>query len=160
MNPKGKKDQHVNGRGLRIGIVVSRFNQVITDRLLRGALTALKKGGVLPVDTKIVAVPGAFEIPAVAQQMGRLGRFDALICLGAVIRGETEHFHYICSEVSRGIGQVSLTLGMPVIFGVLTTESIRQAMARSGSRFNKGSEAAEAAMEMGNLYRKIKKGHL
>lgn len=123
---------------------------------MSGALAVLKKGDVLSTDIEVIEVPGAFEIPAVAQQMGKSDRFDALICLGAIIKGETEHFHYICSEVSRGIGQVALALGMPVIFGVLTTTSFQQAKDRSGSKANKGAEAAEAAIEMGRLYRKIK----
>ena len=106
----------------------------------------------------MVEVPGAFEIPGVAMQMGRLGCFDALICLGAVIEGETAHFQYICAEVSRGIGQVSLMCGLPVIFGVLTTGTTKQAMARSSIKVNKGADAACAAIEMGLLYRGFK-GH-
>ncbi len=129
----------------------------MTDRLLTGALDTLSRQGVHQRDIKTLDVPGAFEIPGVAMQMGRSGRFDALICLGAVIRGETPHFDYICSEVSRGIGQVALTLGLPVIFGVLTTASLKQAMARSSHKMNKGSEAAESAIEMARLYREIKK---
>jgi 6,7-dimethyl-8-ribityllumazine synthase len=142
---------------LRIGIVVSQFNSRITERLLSGAIAALKKGGVNSSDIHIAEVPGAFELPGVAQEMGLTASLDAIICLGAVIQGETEHFHYICSEVSRGIGQVALHLRKPVIFGVLTTGSVRQAAARSGSKVNKGVEAADTAIEMALLYRRLGK---
>ena len=144
------------GCGLRIGIVVSRFNQTVTDALLAGALKALDRAGVRPDDIDIAAVPGVFEIPGTARQMGMSRHFDALICLGAVIRGETPHFHYIAAEVSRGIGQVSLDLGLPVLFGVLTTDSVAQAVARAGGKENKGAEAAAAAVEMAHLYKQIK----
>lgn len=144
------------GTGFRFGIVLSRFNQSITDPLLKGALQLLEKQGVRPEDIEVVKVPGAFEIPGAAKKLGSLGRFHALICLGAVIQGETPHFHYICSEVSRGIGQLSLELGMPVIFGVLTTNSMEQAIARSGNEMNKGAEAAMAAIEMAHIYQKLK----
>jgi 6,7-dimethyl-8-ribityllumazine synthase len=145
-----------HGVGFRFGIIVSRFNQTITDPLLKGALRTLETQGVRPEDVEVVKVPGAFEIPGAAKKLGLLGRFHALICLGAVIQGETPHFHYICSEVSRGIGQLSLELGLPVIFGVLTTNSMEQAIARSGSEMNKGAEAAMAAIEMAHLYQSLK----
>lgn len=144
------------GTGFRFGIVVSRFNQSITDPLLKGALRALEGQGVRSEDVEVVKVPGAFEIPGAAKKLGLLERFHALICLGAVIQGETPHFHYISTEVSRGIGQLSLELGLPVIFGVLTTGSMEQAIARSGSEINKGAEAAMAAIEMAHLYRTLK----
>jgi len=144
------------GTGFRFGIILSRFNQSITDPLLNGALRVLEEQGVSPEDIEIVKVPGAFEIPGAAKKLGLLGRFHALICLGAVIQGETPHFHYISAEVSRGIGQLSLELGLPVIFGVLTTDSMEQAIARSGSEVNKGAEAAMAAIEMAHLYQKLK----
>lgn len=144
------------GAGFRFGIILSRFNQSITDPLLKGALQVLEREGVRPEDIEVVKVPGAFEIPGAAKNLGRLGRFHALICLGAVIQGETPHFHYICSEVSRGVGQLSLELGLPVIFGVLTTDSMEQAIARSGSEINKGAEAAMAAIEMAHVYQKLK----
>lgn len=137
---------------MRVGLIVSRFNQPITDALLEGALKVLDQQGVRAEDVEIASVPGAFEIPGVANQMGQLERFDVLICLGAVIQGETPHFDHICSEVSRAIGQLSLELGMPVIFGVLTTSTIEQAIARSGPQNNKGAEAALAAIEMAHLY--------
>lgn len=142
----------IDGEGLRFGLIVSRFNQPITDALLEGALKVLKHKGVRPEDIEIATVPGAFEIPGVANQMGQLERFNALICLGAVIQGETPHFEYICAEVSRGIGHLSLELGLPVIFGILTTTTIEQAIARSSAQNNKGTEAAMAAIEMANLY--------
>lgn len=146
----------IRGAGFRFGIIVSRFNQTITDPLLREALRVLGEQGVGPEDIEVVKVPGAFEIPGAAKKLGLLGRFHALICLGAVIQGETPHFHYISTEVSRGIGQLSLELGLPVIFGVLTTGSVEQAIARSGSEINKGAEAAMAAIEMAHLYRTLK----
>jgi len=121
-----------------------------------GALRVLADRGVRPEDVEVVEVPGAFEIPGAARKLGLLGRFHALICLGAVIQGETPHFHYISAEVSRGIGQLSLELGLPVIFGVLTTNSMEQAIARSGSEINKGIEAAMAAIEMAHLYQTLK----
>ena len=142
----------IDAEGLRFGLIVSRFNQPITDALLEGALNVLKHKGARPEDIEIATVPGAFEIPGVANQMGQLERFNALICLGAVIQGETPHFEYICAEVSRGIGHLSLELGLPVIFGILTTTTIEQAIARSSAQNNKGTEAAMAAIEMANLY--------
>jgi len=145
-----------DGSGFRFGIVVSRFNQVITDALLDGALKVLDLSGVNAEDIEVAFVPGAFEIPGVAQQMGEFGEFDALICLGAIIQGETPHFQYIATEVSRGIGQLALDIGLPVIFGVLTTETVQQAIARSSSENNKGAESAIAAIEMAHLYRNLK----
>ncbi|MEC4678086.1 MAG: 6,7-dimethyl-8-ribityllumazine synthase [Nitrospirota bacterium] len=141
--------------GLRFGIVVSRFNQAITDALLEGALKVLKQKGASDEDIDIASVPGAFEIPGVANQMGQLDRFEALICLGAVIQGETPHFDYICREVSRGIGQLPIELGIPVIFGVLTTSTVEQAIARAGDQNNKGAEAAMAAIEMAHLFQRL-----
>ena len=152
----GNWEGGTSGAGLRFGIVVSRFNQNITDSLLKGAVRVLGEQGTRSEDIEIAKVPGAFEIPGVAKQIGLLGRFNAIICLGAVIQGETPHFHYICSEVSRGIGQLSLDLGIPIIFGVLTTSSMAQAVARSGHEINKGAEAAMAAIEMANLYKNLK----
>ncbi len=157
LKDKKKQDNpRDNSIELWIGIVVSRFNPTITDRLLTGALSALSNLGVTLETIQVEEVPGAFELPGVALQMGKSKKIDAVICLGAVIRGETNHFHYICSEVSRGIGQVALTLGKPVIFGVLTTDSIAQAKARSGVKGNKGAEAAEAAVAMAQLYKRLK----
>ncbi len=145
----------MDARGLRFGIVVSRFNQAVTDALLAGALKVLKQKGAEDDDIDIATVPGAFEIPGVANQMGQLDRFEALICLGAVIQGETPHFDYICAEVSRGIGQLPIELGIPVIFGILTTSTVEQAIARAGDQNNKGAEAAMAAIEMAHLYQRL-----
>lgn len=145
----------MDATGLRFGIVVSRFNQTITDALLEGALKVLKQKGASDEDIDIASVPGAFEIPGVANQMGQLDRFEALICLGAVIQGETPHFDYICREVSRGIGQLPIELGIPVIFGVLTTSTVEQAIARAGDQNNKGAEAAMAAIEMAHLFQRL-----
>lgn len=154
--PVRQREGRTLGTGFRFGIIVSRFNQAITEPLLREALRVLEEQGVRPEDIEIVKVPGAFEIPGAAKKLGLLGRFHALICLGAVIQGETPHFHYISAEVSRGIGQLSLELGLPVIFGVLTTNSMEQAIARSGNEINKGAEAAMAALEMAHLYQTLK----
>jgi 6,7-dimethyl-8-ribityllumazine synthase len=153
-------EEGLQGEGLCFGLVVSRFNPEVTDGLRQGALAVLKKQGVPSYAIAVVEVPGAFEIPGVAQQMAESGEYDAIICLGAVIRGETDHYSYICSEVSRGIGHVALEWSLPVIFGVLTTETLEQAMARSSGATNKGAEAALSAIEMGWLYRKLKEGRL
>jgi 6,7-dimethyl-8-ribityllumazine synthase len=142
---------------LRFGIIVSRFNSTITERLLKGTRDELKKAKIPSGNIEVFTVPGAFEIPGVAMQMGQSETFDVLICLGAVIKGETMHFEYICAEVTRGIGEVSLLCGLPVIFGVLTTMTTKQAMARSGAKTNKGVDAAQTAIEMGLLYRELKK---
>ncbi len=145
-----------SGAGLRFGLIVSRFNRPVTDALLTGALKAFEERGTRPEDIEVASVPGAFEVPGAAKRIGLLGRFHSLVCLGAVIEGETPHFHYICAEVSRGLGQLSLELGLPVIFGILTTTTMEQATARSGRRVNRGSEAALAAIEMAHLYKNFK----
>ena len=145
-----------NARGLRFGVVVSRFNDFITSNLLTGALDVFSQYGVDEDDLKVLKVPGAFEIPQVAKKLCSTGNFDAIVCLGAVIRGETSHFDYICAEASRGVGQVGLEFNIPVLFGVLTTENLDQADARSGSgSSNKGRETALAAIEMATLYKKL-----
>jgi 6,7-dimethyl-8-ribityllumazine synthase len=142
----------LEGKGLRIGVVVSRFNQSVTEQLLAGALEALDGHGVTPEDIQVVHVPGAFEVPFAARRLAAGGGFDALICLGAVIRGETPHFEYIAAEVTRGIGRVVEDYRLPVAFGVLTTDSVEQALQRAGaSRGNKGYEAAVTAIEMARL---------
>jgi 6,7-dimethyl-8-ribityllumazine synthase len=142
----------LDGHGLRIGIVVSRFNRSITDALLNGALEALESHGVAEQDITVVHVPGAFEVPFAARRLAKAGGFDALICLGAVIRGDTPHFDYIASEVTRGIGAVVADHDLPVAFGVLTTDTIEQALDRAGARHgNKGFEAATTALEMARL---------
>jgi 6,7-dimethyl-8-ribityllumazine synthase len=141
----------LSGEGLRIGIVASRFNQDVTDLLLKGAVEALLEAGVTDDHIVTVSVPGAFEIPGTAQVLA--ARVDAVVCLGAVIRGETEHFTYVASGVQQGVVRVSLDTGVPVIFGILTTENLEQALDRAGGELgNKGAEAAMDAVEMANLY--------
>ncbi len=145
-----------NARGLRFGLVVSRFNDFITSNLLTGSLDVFSQCGIDEADLKVLKVPGAFELPQAARKLCSTGNFDAVVCLGAVIRGETSHFDYICAEASRGVGQVGLEFNVPVLFGVLTTENLEQAVARSGSgSSNKGRETALAAIEMATLYKKL-----
>jgi len=146
----------LDAKGLRFGIVVSRFNSFISDRLVEGALDALLRHGAERDDLQIIRVPGAFEIPMTAKKMVESGRYDAIICLGAVIRGATPHFDYVSAEVSKGIASVSLDSGVPVTFGVLTTDNLEQAIERAGSKAgNKGSDAAVSAIEMVNLYKAL-----
>ena len=143
-------------RGIRVGIVAARFNEFIVSRLVDGALDGLKRHEVREEDIHVAWVPGAFEIPLIASEMAKSGKYDAVICLGAVIRGSTSHYDYVCNEVSKGIAAVSLETGVPVMFGVITTENIEQAIERSGSKAgNKGSECAEGAVEMVNLIRSL-----
>ena len=138
--------------GLRVGIVLSRWNAFITERLLEGALDTLKRHGADMDAVDVARVPGTFEIPLVTRKMAESGRYDAVICLGCVIRGSTPHFEYIAAEATKGIGQAALGSGVPVIFGVLTTDTIEQAIERAGTKAgNKGAEAAGAAIEMANL---------
>lgn len=142
--------------GMKVGIVASRFNSFIVEKLLDGAVDGLVRHGVDEENITACWVPGAFEIPTAAQQMARSGKFDAVICVGAVIRGSTSHYDYVCSEVSKGIANVSLQSGMPVLFGVITTENIEQAIERAGSKAgNKGYDCALSAIEMCNLMRQI-----
>ena len=146
----------LNAEGLKFGLTVSRFNSFISDRLVEGALDALMRHGASEDDIEIVRVPGAFEIPMAAGKMVATGRYDAVICLGAVIRGSTPHFEYVSAEVSKGIAAVSLESGVPVSFGVLTTDNIEQAIERAGTKAgNKGFEAAVGAIEMVNLFRNL-----
>jgi 6,7-dimethyl-8-ribityllumazine synthase len=146
-----------NGRGLRIGIVVARFNKFVTGKLLSACVEGLTKQGVKPDDIEAVRVPGAFEIPLAAKVLAATNRFDAVICLGAVIRGDTPHFDYISAEASRGIGQASLESEVPIIFGVLTTDTVAQAIERAEpNKFNRGGEAAKSAIEMATVMRMIK----
>lgn len=141
---------------IRVGIVAARFNEFITSKLLSGALDTLKRHDVEDGDIAIAWVPGAFEIPLAASKMAKSGDYDAVICLGAVIRGSTSHYDYVCNEVSKGIAHVSLETGVPVMFGVLTTENIEQAIERAGTKAgNKGSDCAESAIEMVNLLREL-----
>jgi 6,7-dimethyl-8-ribityllumazine synthase len=143
---------HLQGTGRKIGIVVSRFNSFISEKLLEGAIDSLVRSGVNTGDIVVARVPGAFEIPLVAQKMAKSGRHDAVICLGVVIRGATPHFDYVAGEVAKGTAQVMLDAGIPVLFGVLTTETIEQAIERAGTKAgNKGSDVAVAALEMINL---------
>ncbi len=142
--------------GLKVGIVVGRFNEFITSKLLGGAQDALKRHGVAEADVDIAWVPGAFEIPLIAQKMASSGKYDAVITLGTVIRGATPHFDYVCNEAAKGVSSTALQSGIPVIFGVLTTDSIEQAIERAGTKAgNKGWEAASAAIEMANLCRSL-----
>lgn len=137
---------------LKYGIVVGRFNEFISGKLLSGALDALKRHGAEENEVEVAWVPGAFEIPLIAQKMADSGKYDAIITLGAVIRGSTPHFDYVCNEVAKGVAAITLKTGVPVIFGVLTTDSIEQAIERAGTKAgNKGWEAASAAIEMANL---------
>jgi 6,7-dimethyl-8-ribityllumazine synthase len=146
----------LDAQGLKIGILVSRFNSFISDRLVEGALDALLRHGADKDNLVVVRVPGAYEIPPVAKQMAASGRYDALVCLGAVIRGATPHFDYVSAEVSKGIAAVSMDAGIPVSFGVLTTDTLEQAIERAGSKSgNKGFDAAMAAIEMANLYKAL-----
>jgi 6,7-dimethyl-8-ribityllumazine synthase len=142
----------LKGEGKRFAIVISRFNDFITDKLLGGAVDALTRTGAKPDDIITVKVPGAFEIPMMAQKLAQKGAYDAVICLGAVIRGATPHFDYVSAEVSKGVAQVGLEAGVPVIFGVITTDTLEQAIERAGTKSgNKGWSAAMAAVEMANL---------
>mgnify|MGYP001062314356 CR=1 FL=1 len=145
------------GEGLKFAIVVARFNEFITGKLLEGAEDALTRHGVDMAKVDIAWVPGAFEIPLVAKRLATTGRYDGVICLGAVIRGATPHFNYVAAEVSKGIANTSLQTGVPILFGVLTTDTIEQAIERAGTKAgNKGFDAAEAAIEMANLLRVVK----
>jgi 6,7-dimethyl-8-ribityllumazine synthase len=145
---------HLVGTGLKIGIVVGRFNEFITGRLLSGAQDALKRHGLNEEDVDIAWVPGAFEIPLIAKKMAETNKYDAVITLGTVIRGSTPHFDYVCNEVAKGVAATNMQTGVPVIFGVLTTDTIEQAVERAGTKAgNKGWEAAASAIEMANLTR-------
>ncbi|MBW2056886.1 MAG: 6,7-dimethyl-8-ribityllumazine synthase [Deltaproteobacteria bacterium] len=143
---------HLGAKGLRFGIVVSRYNGFITDRLLEGALDGLTRNGAKEEDINIWKVPGSFEIPLAAKKMAGTGRYDAIICLGAVLRGSTPHYNYIATEVTKGIAAVSLQSEVPISFGVITADTLEQAIERAGSKMgNKGYEAAVSAIEMTNL---------
>lgn len=146
----------VVSEGIKVGIVASRFNEFITSKLLVGAMDGLVRHDVREQDIDVAWVPGAFEIPLIAQKMAQSGKYDAVICVGAVIRGATSHYDYVCAEVSKGIAQVSLATGVPVMFGVVTTDTIEQAIERAGTKAgNKGFDCATSAIEMVNLIRKI-----
>ncbi|MBW2063005.1 MAG: 6,7-dimethyl-8-ribityllumazine synthase [Deltaproteobacteria bacterium] len=147
---------HLNATGLKFGITVARFNDFITERLLSGALDALKRSGASDDDISVVRVPGSFEIPLGAKKMALSGSFDAVICLGAVIRGATPHFEYVAAEVTKGIAASSLETGVPIAYGIITTDTIEQAIERAGTKSgNKGWQAAVSAIEMVNLLKEF-----
>jgi len=147
----------ISAEGFRFAIIVSRFNDFISSKLVEGAMDALKRHGGNEDQVSLIKVPGAFEIPLAAKKLAESGKFNAIICLGAVIRGSTPHFDYVAAEVSKGIAQVALESKVPVTFGVLTTDNLEQAIERAGSKSgNKGWDAAIAAMEMVNLFKEIK----
>ncbi|SNS42334.1 6,7-dimethyl-8-ribityllumazine synthase [Anaerovirgula multivorans] len=147
----------LTSKGLKFGIVIGRFNEFIGSKLLGGAIDAIKRHGGEETNISISWVPGAFEIPLAAKKMAKSGNYDAVICLGAVIRGATPHFEYVAGEVTKGIAHVGLELELPIIFGVLTTDTIEQAIERAGTKAgNKGFEAAVTAIEMANLLKEIK----
>ena len=142
--------------GMKVAIIASRFNEIISNKLLGGAVDGLVRHGADEENITAVWVPGAFEIPNLAKTLAESGKYDAIICVGAVIRGQTSHYDYVCNEVSKGIAQVSLQTGIPVMFGIVTTENIEQAIARAGSKAgNKGYDCALGAIEMVNLHRQL-----
>ena len=147
---------YISGRGLKFGIVAARFNEFIVSKLVGGALDTLHRHETADSDIDVAWVPGAFEIPLAAKKMAESGKYNAVLCLGAVIRGSTTHYDYVCNEVSKGVAQVGLQTGVPTIFGVVTTENIEQAIERAGTKAgNKGADAAMAAMEMASLLGKL-----
>jgi 6,7-dimethyl-8-ribityllumazine synthase len=149
-------EANLDAKGKKFGIIASRFNDFIVDKLVSGALDCLVRSGAQDEDIAVVKVPGAFEIPLTAAKMAALNKYDAIICLGAVIRGATTHYDYVCAEVSKGIASVSLEAKMPVMFGILTTETIEQAIERAGTKSgNKGFDVAMGAVEMANLCRNM-----
>ena len=156
MNEINILEGQLTGVNKKFAIVLSRFNSIFTERLLEGAVDCLKRHGVNDSDITAARVPGAFEIPIICQKLAKTGRFDGIIALGAVIRGDTPHFDYVCAEVSKGVAQLSLKYGLPVMFGVLTTENVEQALLRAGSKGgNKGYDCALGAIEMINLMKEI-----
>ena len=147
---------YISGKNLKFGIVAARFNEFIVGKLVSGALDTLHRHETADSDIDVAWVPGAFEIPIVAKKMAESGKYNAVLCLGAVIRGATTHYDYVCNEVSKGVAQVGLQTGVPTIFGVVTTENIEQAIERAGTKAgNKGADAAMAAMEMASLLGKL-----
>jgi 6,7-dimethyl-8-ribityllumazine synthase len=146
----------ISGAGKTFAIVISRFNEFISLRLLEGAMDCFRRHGTADKDISIAWVPGAFDVPAVAKRMGDSGRFDAVVCLGAVIRGATPHFDYVASEVAKGVSQVSMATGVPTVFGIVTADNLEQAIERAGSKAgNRGWDAAQSAMELASLYAEI-----
>jgi 6,7-dimethyl-8-ribityllumazine synthase len=147
---------NLNSAGLRFALVVSRFNELVTNRLLEGALDALRRTGASDSDLLVVRVPGSFEIPLAARRLAKQGKYDAIICLGTVIQGDTPHYEYISNEVTKGIASVSLETGVPLAYGVLTADTVDQAIDRAGLKSgNKGFEAAMSAIEMANLVKQL-----
>lgn len=148
---------HLQATGLKFAIIVSRFNSLITERLLAGAMDALTRTGADPAEVDIVRVPGSWELPIVAREIARQKRHDAIVCLSAVVRGDTPHHEYIAMEATKGLAQTALDTGVPVTFGVLTTDTLEQAIDRAGAKSgNKGFDAAMSAVEMGNLMRRLR----
>ena len=148
---------HLEAGKLRFGIILSRFNQIVGGRLLEGAIDTLTRHGADPSRLEVTRVPGSFEVPAVAQRLAKSGRYDALICLGTLIRGETAHFEALSHEVIHGLSEVARTTGVPIGFGIVTTDSLEQALERAGGKMgNRGSDAAIAAIETANLYRRLR----
>ena len=155
--PQKVFEGHLEAKGLKFALIVSRFNSFITDRLLSGALDALKRAGGADSDMEVIRVPGSWEMPVAAAELARAKKYDGIICLGAVIRGETPHFDYVAGEAAKGLAQVSLQSGIPIAFGVLTTNTLDQAIDRAGAKGgNKGFEAAMTAIEMANLLRELR----
>jgi 6,7-dimethyl-8-ribityllumazine synthase len=153
-----KYEGNLVGAGLKFGLVVSRFNEFITGKLLEGAQDALARHGVKPADIDVIWTPGAFEIPLVAKKVAEKGKYSAVICLGAVVRGGTPHFDYIAAEVTKGVAQVGLETGVPVIYGVITADTLEQAIERAGTKMgNAGFNAATSAIEMANLMQSLAK---
>ena len=151
-----EKKGNLNAKGLRLAIVVSRFNSFITERLLAGALDVLVRAGAGDKQVEVVRVPGSFEIPVAAKRLAETGRYHALVCLGCIIRGQTQHFDYISAEVTRGIQLAAVETGVPIAFGVLTTDTLEQAIDRAGAKSgNKGADAALSAVEMATLLQKV-----
>ena len=147
---------HISGKDFKFGIVISRFNDFITNKLLSGALDALKRHETKDENIEVARVPGSFEIPLVAQKMAASQKYDAVICLGTIIRGTTPHFEYVAAEVSKGIAHISLETGIPVIFGIITADNLEQAIERAGTKAgNKGWDAAQSAMEMASLLKNL-----
>jgi 6,7-dimethyl-8-ribityllumazine synthase len=155
--PKPVLEGHLNAAGLKVAVVVSRFNSLVTERLLAGALDALTRAGAADEDLELIRTPGSWELPLVAAELARQRRHDAIVCLSAVIRGDTPHNEYIAAEAAKGLAQAAMETGVPIAFGVLTCDSLEQALERAGAKSgNKGFDAAMSAVEMGNLMRRLR----
>lgn len=155
--PKPIVEGHLNAAGLKVAVITSRFNSIITDRLLAGALDALARTGAADEDIEVIRTPGSWELPLVAAELARRKRHDAIVCVSAVIRGDTPHNEYIAAEAAKGLAQVAMETGVPIAFGVLTCDTLEQAIERAGAKAgNKGFDAAMSAVEMGNLMRRLR----